>query len=491
MNQTRTREKWETQLSKRTWGIVILFIVLMTPFGKVYDQLKENVAVRQAIEDKAEEILAEAKSALSLAKEHQANPGYSFLDFAQDYKTLSPMQEPVETLTLGFPQEATGLKYEIENNLQAGISQLTANNPQMEEFAIHEGIAKALNQVGFSYKPADLSFLKTMGNWYLVFILFAFVIFCLRLYYNPYYSLKEELILGLPRLLFCSAFWPIGLSFFPHDGDSSSQNKVNRLLGKLCAKRNLNWWQAREYEAGFREEVVKPIAAFDRAVERVEKLPQTVREKGRFATMVTSLMATLFSPIISKADEMLEVVFFNGAAGNNLAFVYDHIEMNWQTNLTVDDKGGSIQALAGPQFKTWKLNIKPEAGLLLNTKGELGIDTVVAGLSASMSATTNWPLNAWSLNKYFINFKDRLKQFFSFELAAHYMLGALGLENVGLGLGVNGTLTPYAKTNAFTGNFGPRCFLKISDSIMLEAALGFDFDELNPSMFRLLALVPF
>ena len=242
-----------------------------------------------------------------------------------------------------------------------------------------------------------------------------------------------------------------------------------------------------------REKAYGPVKAVDRAIATVEHMPAAVKEKGRMATMVTSLLTTLLSPVISRADELLQYILTGSGSGNNVTLKYSHGEEYWQGNATYSNGGAGISLLAGPKlealnfkFKGSQVKMTPEAGVVVATSPALGIDTALVGVNAVMPATIQWPWNAWSLNRFSINFKEKLMDMFSFETALHYML----FEKLGLGVGVSGLVPLFAKTPV-TGNFGPRIFWKASTSIMVEAALGFDFQTLLPSTFRILAFIPF
>ena len=215
---------WEVKQKIGTWALVLMFFMLMLPFGKIVENIKEKQALVKVAEENSENILNQAKAALAIAQGHQKLNNYTYLQYAQDVKDLREASQQVDLLDFKNPTESSVIKTQADSTIENCFNHLKSLQPAEAQFQIGHEIQEAFVQVGLIPRdglPAGTiwSAIVTIAKWYAIFMIFALAIFMVRLYYNPSYSLKEELILGLPRLLKFSAAWPIGLPTFPIDNN--------------------------------------------------------------------------------------------------------------------------------------------------------------------------------------------------------------------------------------------------------------------------------
>jgi len=474
--------KWVTRL------LIAAFIIMMFPFDSIIQAWKEKTARIEQMKPHQDMIVKETETLIAKVRTTaQNNAPYLAVDYVKDMTALRDMEQKLSDIA---HPDSRRFSFMIDNTVKAAHAKVKNSYPDKIEYGRQMNDALARHQHGAPLSGMSLiSGLLTIFKWYFIFSIFAFVVFCLRLYYSQNYSLKEELVLGFKRLVLDSLAWIFAWNDYP--SESTLRQRVRRILRKINPKKH---WESQFSENERRrahELAYAPVEKVDEAMKRIGEIPEAAKRKGRFVTMLTSLLATLFSPLITKADEMLNLFLTGSKAGNSLTWKYTHDEEWWHLNMTFQHGGNSILLMAGPKFVSSGFVVKPEVGFPIMTTDGLKVETGAVGLTA-LHPSRGGQINVWLLTKYLGNFRDRLKHVFTWEFATHYMLSLLKLPQLGLGAGTNGKWFPFARDNPVQATVGPRVLWKASDNLKLEAALGWDpLQGGEPSMVRAIAFVSF
>ncbi|MDD5043428.1 MAG: hypothetical protein PHD51_02030 [Patescibacteria group bacterium] len=478
-----------------SWILFGIFLIIMIPWGEISNRIKENQKIREEKIAEAGETIIQAEKLFERVQNNVKKESYTAEIFAQDIYDLRKTESELKYLEgyMTLPQGNLYYKKSIAyvNYLaDTSLDRLKKNyEASMENgnnwWKMYNDIAIAREKLEIVPRVSD-GILKTIGWWYLCFIPFAFLILCCRLFYSERYSLKEELILAPQKIMLASIVWILGLSFYP-DGTPTLEKKINSLLSKMFPDK-LPWGCSKE-EVLLAEEIARvPLERIDKVVEEATKVPELAKTQARTAITVTSLFSTLLSPIFAYADDVITTVFSGSGNGNAMSFQYEHSEKSWQTNAAFQLTGNSINLLGGPRFTVNGFSFKPEIGGKISTEEKLSLNTGVAGFKIIGEKEG---VNIWSINKYFLNFKEKAQHALSQEFALHYFF----TTPIAAGFGICNNWTPFAqeKDRGISGTLGPRLLFKISKNLpMLEAALGLDFlNQFQPKEFRLMAFFAF
>lgn len=474
--------KWATRL------LITAFLCLMLPIGDFIESYQEKRARIERMKPQEAQILREIDELIGKVKAHvKSDTPYSALNYTKDLIALREAEQQLDDIS------HYRLKYymaEIDGLCEAALAKV--KDSYVNDFEFSRAMSRAMSDSRPGQPFSGMSLVRallTILKWYSIFCIFAFTVFCLRLYYSKEYSLKEELVLGFPRLFKSSLGWVIWWHDYPDE--STLRERIRSILRKINPKKYWEYQFSEEEKKKAYELAYARVAKVDKTIRRIEEIPEAAKRKGRLATMMTSLLATLFSPLITKADEMLSLFLTGAKSGNSLTWQYSHGEKWWHLNMTFQHGGNNILLMAGPKFVSNGFVIKPEAGFPLMTADGLKVETGTVGLTA-LYPSRGGQVNAWLLTKYFANFKDQVKNSFTWEFAVHYMFSLLKLPQLGIGPGTSGKWMPFSRDNPVAATVGPRLFWKVSDNLNLEAAVGWDTLQDNvPSMVRAIAFVSF
>ncbi len=178
--------------------------------------------------------------------------------------------------------------------------------------------------------------------WYLTFIPYAFLILLIRLWFNPGYQFKQELLLCPHKPLMAALFWPFGLGFYP-DGPAAIHYRYRKLESLYRAAKGYKWDErlSSEEEEMLRHKANKRIEDFDRLVSELAVVPvEKVKEQSKAMAFAMLMLSIILAPLASakifnrsKDEIRIELVACKVLSGElyfypyngKLGFCFDHI----------------------------------------------------------------------------------------------------------------------------------------------------------------------
>ncbi len=439
-----------------TWVMVFAYFGLMIHQSDLLPKIEAASKMKEIRLAQADKITTDAWRAIAATKKHIQKETYTVKEYVADlHKLVQARHELREINSIASPALGTqSVLRHIDSTIKVAVEKAKEpyyhNNGEpvwglsfFRDFNMAEEAWRNKGKISsLGFQDAILGIFK----WYTIFMFFALAIYLVRIFYDANRSLKEELLLAPKNLLVATAAWPLGLCYFPEH--NAVLERCQRFLYKINPNKAWDEKFTPEEKARAMEMARRPIQKFDDTITELENLPENIAISGRKAVTITSFVGTIISPLVAHAGDMLLGSISGTKDGTGISLKYAHYEKYWQTNLNFKEGGDNISLLGGPVMTFGNFSLKPEIGPKLNTNEEFGVDTGIGGIALGYSPD-EVPVNFWSLNKYFLNFRDKLKHKIASETAAHFMLGKLKAPFLGLGAGFCGALFPFLDKEKF------------------------------------------
>jgi hypothetical protein len=334
-----------------------------------------------------------------------------------------------------------------------------------------------------------------IGWGYIAFFPFALVMLLLRTIYDPERKLLHELVLGFPRMVLRILFWPIGMMDAADDSGrfgGALHRRIQSLMWKSHALDGAANWQERDrIEQEIAKEALAPVRA-------IEDLPKYAADQGRKAVTVSSFLATVCSPFIAKASDLLQTFITGAGKGNSVLLQYQHGEDLWQVNGGMGLGGQELTLHAGPKLTLGPMIVMPDIGPVVATKGTVRVDFMNARLRVVVPPIQHADVNVFGFCLMRVPIKPRREYQLSlyWEGSVSWWMRRLGMNFIGLGLQATGTWSPsLPKTPArprvpakHNEDVGPLVSAKVTKAFGLDTYLGFT-SEGDVSQVRFLATI--